>query len=719
MKKLAGIFTVFAVLMAMAVMWGGTASATSSGNGPRADRSGSHEFGDVELGTNITECPQAGIDDRSLRRTERDEVERLSERGDDIRLNQDYTCLPQDEMSIAINPLETRNVFGGANDYRLGWGSSGFYTTTNRGDNWHDGITAFPTPGVTSFDDHIDGGGDPIAIFDREGTAYYGQIRFERENDSNGLFFNRSTNGAFTWSRPCVAIPGPPPDPNVGARCGGNGDPRQPGDGVVNYFPDNDGMLNGSVPFEDKPYATAGPRPAGVSPVCYGPVNRTPVTCPPGHVGPDRIYMTWSRFDTSGCADPPVAPCEVRIWESHSDDRARSWSPPQPISGTAAFCVGIGPLGPNACDDNQGSQPVVNPTNGHVYVAWENFNTPDENQYLLVRSTDGGATWQGPFFITPVFDVNYPRAGAAGGRPDCTARGQQGGRAVLTNSCARVNARGALSVDKRGGAFADDLYLVIADNRNGTRVSSNTDVLSFKSTNGGTIWTGPTRVNNDPSSTPALRDCGRPGRPACPEGVHTGNDQFFPWLDIHTSGWLQSAWQDRRLDQNSTAHEWPTSRQRPGNYLHWFWGGRCRVTQTGPVDQGSGRQCVHPGAAIITQPTAPVNPPDTYLDPPQNTFPWRNFGISDVPYNWDYCFRAGIFCGDYENVTIGSDGRVWAMWTDARNGRSSRMQTGRNPACEQSDAWADTYQDHQDAHGQDRARSSDSLFLVTPCPIDD
>jgi hypothetical protein len=290
---------------------------------------------------------------------------------------------------------------------------------------------------------------------------------------------------------------------------------------------------------------------------------------------------------------------------------------------------------------------------------------------------------------------------------------------VLTNNCARVNARGAITVDKRGGAFADDLYLVIADNRNGTRVSTNTDVALFKSTNGGTIWTGPTRVNDDPSSTPASRDCGRGGRPPCPPGVHTGNDQFYPWLDMHTSGWFHSTWQDRRLDTDSTAHEWPTSRQRPGNYLHWYWGGRCRVTQTGPVDQSSGRECVHPAAAIITQPTAPINPPDTYLDPPQSVFPWRNFGISDVPYNWDYCFRAGIFCGDYENVTIGADGKVWAMWTDARNGRSSRTQAGRNPACEQSDAWADTYQDHQDAHGQDQPRSSDALFLVTPCPIDD
>jgi hypothetical protein len=707
----------FGVLLTMLVMWGGTAAAINGGKasaGPQM--SGAREFGDEVLGANITECPQAGLNNQSLRRTEPDEVEERSDRGDDIRLNQDYACMPQDEMSIAVNPRDTDNVFGSANDYRLGWGSSGFYVTTDsfrshgggnddsvrhddEGSGSHyDGIAIFPTPGSyprpQSPKDHIDGGGDPIAIFDRDGTAYYGQIHFERENDTGGIFVNRSTNGGFTWSRPCI--------PNAAGACGGNGDPRQPGDGVVTFNPDDDGILNGSIPFDDKPYGTSGPRPDGVAPQCFT-ATHTPTPCPAGHVGPDRIYITWTRFFDAS-----------EIMMSYSDDRARSWSMAAVINGSAPFCVG----GARGCSDNQGSQPVVNPTNGHLYVTWENFDTPDENQYILVSSADGGATFAGPYFVTSVFDVNYPTTGA-NNRPDCATRGQSGGRAVLTNSCARVNARGAIAVDKRGGAFADDLYLVIADNRNGTRVSTNTDVSLFKSTNGGMTWTGPTRVNDDPSSTPANRNCGRSGRPPCPTDVNTGNDQWFPWLDISGRGWLHGTWQDRRLDTTSPigVGEWPTSKTRVGNYIAWYWGGRCRVTTTGPIDASSGRQCVHPGAPIITQPQAPVDPPDNYLDPPQSVFPWRNFGISDTPYNWDYCFRAGIFCGDYENVTIDVDNNVWAMWTDARNGRSSRTQTGRNPACEQSDAWADTYRDNKDAKGQQTARSSDSLYWVTPCPI--
>ena len=62
-----------------------------------------------------------------------------------------------------------------------------------------------------------------------------------------------------------------------------------------------------------------------------------------------------------------------------------------------------------------------------------------------------------------------------------------------------------------------------------------------------------------------------------------------------------------------------------------------------------------------------------------------------MPSNWDYAFRAGVFAGDYDVVAIGPDNTAWATWTDARNGRSSKDQAGRNPACEQSDAFVDTF----------------------------
>ena len=631
-----------------------------------------------------------------------DRVEKISNGGDDIRMNQDYSCFPQDEMSISVNPLDASNVVGGANDYRLGWGSSGFYSSTNNGNDWYDGIIPFPS---LPSGDNLDGGGDPAVIHERTGVTFWTDINFNRTDDTNGIWTSRSTNGGFTWSRPCVGL-NPAPPATESSRCGGTGDPRQPGDGTVTFNQDpTPGVLNGDADFDDKEYNDTGPRPAGVAPQCFTPTTRTPIpagspSCPTSRISPDRLYVTWTRFNAAGTAG--------FIMESHSDDYARSWSPAKNIAPSAPFCA-FGATGANACDDNQGSQPVVQPTTGFVYVAFENFNTPDENQYLLVRSRDGGNTWEGPFFITPVFDVNFPTSGT--GRPDCAARGQQGGRRVLTNSCYRVNARGAITVDKRGGAFADDLYVVIADNRNGTRVSTNTDAQLFKSIDGGMTWVGPTIVNDDPSTQPANRACPRTGTGACPTDVHTGNDQIFPWLDIGPKGDLQVVFQDRRLDRDSVAHEWPTSRQRPGNYLHWFWGAHC------DVDRPDSRECTAPTAGTITQPTVPINPGNEPF-PTQTVFPFDNFGISDTPYNWDYCFRAGIFCGDYENVFIDQNNRAFAMWTDARNGRSSRMQQGRNPACEQSDAWADKYSASGKASGQNHPRSTDELFLVTPCQAD-
>jgi hypothetical protein len=688
-----------------------------------APPSGSFDFRDVDVGNAITECPQAGRTDKQpkpLDRRVKDKVEQLSNGGGDTMTNQDYACFPQDETSIAVNPTNPRNVLGGANDYRLGWGTSGFYATTDNGNHWYDGIKPFPT-NANQARDHVDGGGDPSVVFDRDGTAYYNDLHFMRENDESGIFVGRSTNGGFTWSRPCV----PAGSTDATARCGGNGDVRRPGDGVVAYTPDNDNTLNGSVPSHDKNYMTAGPRPAGVTPTCFAPISKTPIPaggagCPASIIGPDRLYVTWTIF-FQGTAT---------INFSYSDDRAYSWSPPRVIDGSAPFCLGV--VASN-CDSNQGSVPTVNPTTGELWVGFENFNTPDENQYLVVRSLDGGQTFQGPFFVSVLFDVNYPRSGS--NRLDCTARGQ-GSRNVLTNSCFRVNSYGNIVADRRGGDFADDLYLVFSDNRNGSRQSSNTDVFFFTSKNGGSTWIGPTRVNDDPSRAPDVateggRDCGRIAGRVCPSvAPNFGNDQWFPWIDISSKGDLNVVFYDRRLDTNSTTGEWPDSRAapngRPGNYLVWNFGAQCAITTTATVTASStsipaaAKQCLGNEAAIVQQPSAPPNPAsgEVPLGGAQTVFPFRNFNVSDTPSNWDYTFRAGIFAGDYNNVAIGGDHTAWAFWTDARNGRSARSEAGRNPICEQSDVFDDQYSAENGGTVHTAAATKDmALYLATPCPL--
>jgi hypothetical protein len=559
LAAVAGVVALAAIGVGVA---GGAAGSGEKDGAGTPPRSGVVEFSNDHLGTRLTECPQAGLTDRDPRPLDRRQIDRVeeisNEAGDDVRANQDYSCFPQNEPGIDSNPRNNDNIVGGGNDYRT-LSQAGFYSTTNGGRTWYDGL--LPPPSLPT-GEIFDASGDPVIAFDRAGIVYYATINFNRVDDTNGISVHRSTNGGFTWSRPCVPIVAPPGTP---PRCGGVGDPRQPGDGMVTFFQDADLVLNDSNPFDDKEWLAAGPRPAGVSPVCFDPITEGPRPCDSDVVGVDRLHVTWTRFEVDEAS--PIG-FTSRIYHSYSDDQARSWSPPQAISGSAPFCLGL--IGETDCDANQFSVPAVSPQTGVVYVSFENFNTVDENQYVVVRSTDGGQTWEGPFFVTPVFDLNFPRSGIT--RPDCTQRGLDPGRIVYTNSCFRSNAGGNVVVDRRGRNFADDLYLVMSDNRNGTIGSSNSDVFLFKSINGGETWIGPTRVNNDRSALGDVsRDCGRPegtvgSLPIPAECVgNFGNDQWWPWVDISDAGDLNVVFHDRRLDRDSTAHEWPSSRQRPGN----------------------------------------------------------------------------------------------------------------------------------------------------------
>jgi hypothetical protein len=728
------------VLGALFVFWVGSASGVPEPPWGDEDQgttpiSGPLDFRDTPAGTGLTECPQAGLRDKNphpLDQRTKDVVERIGDTGNDVRANQDYSCMPQDETVIDQNPLNQRNYLGGANDYRLGWGTSGFYATTDNGNTWYDGITPFPS---TPNGDNLDGGGDPVTVFDRSGVAYYAQINFNRTDDTSGIWVNRSTNGGFTWTRPCVAIRTAAP-PSEQAACGGPGDVRQPGDGTVGYIQDNDSVLNGSVPTFDKEWLTAGPRPAGITPQCFTPLTHSPTPCSDNVIGSDRLYVTYSLFSAAGSA---------QIFLSYSDDQARSWSAPQYIAGSAAFCAAGGRPG-NACDDSQGSEPTVNPTTGQLWVGFQNGDTTDEDQYLVVTSTDGGVTFHGPYRVDTLYDVNEPRG--VNGRADCVARGQGSTRAVLTNTCFRADPIfNSIVADKRGGAFADDLYVVLYDNRNGTIRNSNNDVFFYKSTDGGVTWIGPTRVNNDQSDTPANRDCGRNtnsirGNPAaCPE-TGTGNDQFFPFITLNQKGDLNVVFHDRRLDTQSPVGggAWPTSKTEQGNYLVWNWGAQCSITTTATVTTGdttipdAASQCVAPEAVVNPSGVTGFNPgPGPIPGNGQNpkTLPFKNFQISDTPSNFDYTFRAGLFAGDYNGNTTGpkdptanelGGGQAAALWTDARNGRGSgtpaSTEPGRNPICEQSDVFFDAYSAVSgggSAQGGSNP-SQDSEFWVTPCP---
>lgn len=156
------------------------------------------------------------------------------------------------------------------------------------------------------------------------------------------------------------------------------------------------------------------------------------------------------------------------------------------------------------CDEDQFSVPTVAP-GGRVYVAFENFNTPAENQYMVVSSADGGRTWTAPVRVDAVHDVNYPT--------------NVDGRSTLTGCQLRVNAAGNITADP-SDPTGNTLYLVWADNRNGTGDATNTDVLLARSTDGGATWK--IKVIDD-----------------------SLNDQFYPWVAVAQDGRVNVGYMDR------------------------------------------------------------------------------------------------------------------------------------------------------------------------------
>src|SRR4051812_826734 len=99
------MFTIGA-LVAMAVIMTGSASGIPglyNDDDATEVESGALDMKDVNFGNFLTECPQAGLRDKNpkpLDRRQRDQVEQISQGGDDTRANQDYACFPQDETAL-------------------------------------------------------------------------------------------------------------------------------------------------------------------------------------------------------------------------------------------------------------------------------------------------------------------------------------------------------------------------------------------------------------------------------------------------------------------------------------------------------------------------------------------------------------------------------------------------------------------------------------------
>lgn len=117
---------------------------------------------------------------------------------------------PHNETSIAVNPTDTDNMIGGANDYQLSVNPGGHvgenilsraHVTTDGGKTW----TEYPIYSNAAYQ----GTGDPAVAFDESGRAYYATLGFRFVGPGNStnpdVLVGTSTDKGKTWDMKRVA----------------------------------------------------------------------------------------------------------------------------------------------------------------------------------------------------------------------------------------------------------------------------------------------------------------------------------------------------------------------------------------------------------------------------------------------------------------------------------------------------------------------------------
>ena len=374
---------------------------------------------------------------------------------------------PNNEPDITVDPIDPSHMIASSNDY--GSCCDQFYTTFDGGHSWK--------TGNMSNEDAARTGSDPVTIFDRKHkVALHSSLNYTfndaGESCDGDLVVSPSKDGGIVWGKPVV----------VGGGQGCDSSSLQL--------------------FNDKEWITADNNPSSKY---YG-----------------RVYLTWTVFESHHGNYVRSA-----IFAAHSDDGGKKWSDPDEISGTdPALCTFqlAGPAG--QCDENQFSVPAVGP-DGTVYVAFQNEQNQAlwesgeqfDNQYLVVKSTDGGKHWSAPTFIVGLEDGSrdYPL--------------NADGRQTLSGYQLRVDSAGNIVASPKDGR----LYLVFADNRAGTHDAdtpvTDTNVYVVSSSDGGTSWSGPTLVDPSPS------------------------DQWFPWVDVNPKNGTVGVLYNDRSTANSDLYQ--------------------------------------------------------------------------------------------------------------------------------------------------------------------
>jgi hypothetical protein len=265
----------------------------------------------------------------------------------------------------------------------------------------------------------------------------------------------------------------------------------------------------------------------------------------------DRIYVTWTNFAADGTA---------YIYEAHSSNYGRTFSSPVVVSTTSSLCpntYGLATLHGN-CNENQFSDPFTG-SDGNLYVAYNNYNNSlsgpndNHNQFLLSKSTDGGASFSAPVLVGNYYDL-----------ADCATYqgGQDAGRACVpehgssmksvfraTNyASGQVNPKDASQVVVTFGSYinSSDSATCTPQGLSGSTgqnlfggVKSGgcaNKILLSVSTNGGTNFTNTNALTLGTVNTPD----------------QANSDQFWQWSGFSDTGKLVVSYYDRQYGADET-----------------------------------------------------------------------------------------------------------------------------------------------------------------------
>jgi hypothetical protein len=439
----------------------------------------------------------------------------------------------QTEPTLAVNPQDPDHLVMATIDYNFP--SNSIYVSIDGGASWEG-----PRQ-MKYLRDDLGSGGDPVLAFDSKGNVYGTMISIGVADYDIGsaagavivssIAIATSNDGGFTWN-----------DPVSSARSTVSS----------NVELDPTGRIRGTVSFGflDKPWIVAGPHPTIED--------------------QEMVYVSYTefvtRYDILYIGELPVLGVPTTLTTPklvYSSDAGQTWSEPKAVGPTVRSSFGEneageggfaleddlgGPLdvtiGEDADyrqevlsvilqeDDNQpveegqkrtiqGPVPVVD-SQGNVFVAWLD-STDDEamkglGELYIAKSEDGGETWGKPTRIASFLEIPF--------RP--------------RNAFFRYwgSAFPKLAIGPQ-----DELYVVYTALPPENPYDEG-DIFFIRSTNGGTRWSRPKKLNQDETSAA----------------------QFFPALDVGPDGRLHVMWGDMRDDPVGTRyHIYYTSSEDQGD----------------------------------------------------------------------------------------------------------------------------------------------------------